>query len=60
VEKRQHFQQMVMVQLAISMQKNANCSILIFLYKAQDQVDQGPPHKTIYAESNRRESRKES
>jgi hypothetical protein len=23
-------------------------------------VDQGPPHKTIYAESNRRESRKES
>jgi hypothetical protein len=26
-----------------------------FLYKAQVQVDQEPPHKTRYAESNRRE-----
>jgi hypothetical protein len=44
--KRQHFQQMVLVQLADSMQKNANRSILISLYKVQVQVDQGPPHKT--------------
>ena len=31
--------------------------ILISLYKAQVQVDQGPPHKTRYTETNRRESR---
>ena len=52
MEKRQHFQQM----LAVSMQKNANGSILISLYKAQVQVDQGPPHKTRHTETNRRES----
>ena len=34
--------------------------ILISLYKAQVQVNQGPPHKTMYAESNRSESGKES
>jgi hypothetical protein len=46
VEKIQHFQQIVLVHLAVSMQKNANRSILISLYKAQVQVDQGSPHKT--------------
>jgi hypothetical protein len=30
----------------------------ISLYKAQVQGDQGPPHKTRYTESNRRESGK--
>jgi hypothetical protein len=30
----------------------------IFLYKAQVQVDQGPPHNTRYTKSNRRQSRK--
>ena len=41
-------------------EKNANLSILISLYKAQIQVDQGPPHKTRYTETNRKESVKES
>ena len=39
---------MVLVQLATacgSMWKNSNQSILISLYKAQVQLDQGPPHK---------------
>jgi hypothetical protein len=44
---------MVLVKLVISMEKNANPSILISLYKAQVQVDQGPPHKTRYTETNR-------
>jgi hypothetical protein len=30
---------------------------LISLYKAQVQVDQGPPHKTRYIENNRGEGR---
>jgi hypothetical protein len=38
------------------MQKNANQFILIFLYKAQVQMDQGPPHKTRYPETHRKES----
>jgi hypothetical protein len=59
VEKRQHFQQIVMVQLAVSIQKNANHSIFISLCKAQVQVNQGPPHKTRYTEMNRNESGKE-
>ena len=46
---------MVQVQLAVSMQKNANCSILISLYKSQVQVDKGPPHKTTWPEINRKE-----
>ena len=33
--------------------------IVISLNKAQVQVNQRPPHKTRYAESNKRESRKE-
>jgi hypothetical protein len=55
-KKRQHFKQMVLIQLVVSMEKNANRSILISLYKAQDQVGQGPPHKTRYTQSNRIES----
>ena len=35
------------------MYKNSNSSILILLYTAQIQVDQRPPHKTRYTESNR-------
>ena len=50
---------MVLVQLAVSMQKNANHSILISLYKAQIQVNQGPPHKTRHTEINRKESEEE-
>ena len=36
---------MGLVELAVSMQKNANQSCLISLYKGQVQVDPGPPHK---------------
>ena len=32
----------------------------ISVYKAQVQVDQGPPHKTRYIDSNRKESEEES
>jgi hypothetical protein len=42
---------MVLVQLEVSKYKNANQPILISLYKAQFQVDQGPPHKTRDAET---------
>jgi hypothetical protein len=45
----------VLAQLVVSMQKNENHSIFIFFYKAQVQVDQGPPHKTRYTETNRKE-----
>jgi hypothetical protein len=34
-------------------------TILISLYKAQVPVDQRPPHKTIYTESNRKGSEKD-
>ena len=47
---------MVLVQLVVSMQKNENRYILISLYKAQVKVDQGPPHKAIHTETNRKES----
>jgi hypothetical protein len=50
VEKRQHFQEMVLVQMAVSMERNANQSIFISLYKTQVQVDQGSSHKTRYSE----------
>ena len=43
----------------VSMQKNANRSILISLYKAQVQVGQGPPYKTRNTETNRKESGEE-
>jgi hypothetical protein len=46
---------MVLFQLAVSMQKNANPSI-ISLYKAQVQVKQGSPHKARYTETNTKES----
>jgi hypothetical protein len=55
----QHFQQMMLVQLALSMYKNTVWTILIFLYKAQVQVDQGPSHKSRCDESNWWESGKE-
>jgi hypothetical protein len=60
VRKRQHFQQMGLVQLAISIQENENQSILISLSKAQVQVNQGHPHKTRYTENIRRENGEES
>jgi hypothetical protein len=53
--KIQHFQQMVLVQLAVSMQQNAHWSILISLFK-----DQGPPHNIKYTKTNRKESGEES
>ena len=59
MEKGQHLPQIVLVQLAVSMQKNANQSLLSSLYKAQVQVDQRPPHKTRYTETNRTESGEE-
>ena len=40
MEKGQPLQQMVLVQLALSMQKNENRPFLISLYKAKVQVDQ--------------------
>jgi hypothetical protein len=55
-KKRQHFQQMVLAQLVVSMWKNASLSILLSLYKAQVQVDQGTPHKTRDTETYRGES----
>ena len=51
---------MVLVQLEVSMQKNANQSILISLYKAQVHVDHEPPHKTKYNRTNRRQRGDES
>jgi hypothetical protein len=57
---RQHFQQMVLVQLAVSMKKNTNQSIFISLYKAQVQVNQGPPYKTRYTETNRKTNKQTS
>ena len=38
------------------MQKHANRSILISLYKAHVQVDKGPTHKTRHVEAYRGES----
>ena len=59
MEKGQPFQRMVLVQLAVSMQKNANRPILIFLCKAQVQLDQRPAPKTRYTECVMRESEEE-
>jgi hypothetical protein len=58
-KKRQHFQQIMLVQLAVSTWKNTNRHILISLYKVQVQVDQAPLHKTRYTETYRRESGEE-
>jgi hypothetical protein len=41
------------------MDKNEYKPVFVTLYIAEDQVDQGPQHKTRYAEFNRRESEKE-
>jgi hypothetical protein len=54
--KKEHFKQMVLVQLAVNLWKTSNQSILISLYKAQVEVDQGLSHKTRYTEFHRRES----
>ena len=56
MEKGQPIQQMVLVQLALSMHKNENTPFLISLYKVQVQVDQRSPPKTRYTETIRRES----
>jgi hypothetical protein len=51
---------MLLVQLAVIMQMRANWSILISLYKAQSKwITLGPPHKTIYIKTSRREIGKE-
>ena len=39
--------------------EESNLTILISLYKAQVQVNQGPPHKTRCTETNRKESGEE-
>ena len=57
--KKEHFQQIVLIQLAVNMQKNVNQSILISLYKTQVKMDEGLPHKTRYSENNRKESGEE-
>ena len=46
----------MLFQLVAYMQKNVNWTILISLHKVQVQVDQGPPHKTKYTETNRKVS----
>ena len=50
---------MVLGQLAVNMLKDANLSILIYLNKAEVQMDQGPSYKTRNNETNRRESGEE-
>ena len=50
---------MVLVKLAVCMQKNKNRYIFVILHKAQVQVNQGPQYKTRYTESNRRENGKD-
>jgi hypothetical protein len=40
----------------LTYKKIANRTILFSLYKAQVQVDQGPPHKIRYTVTNRKES----
>jgi hypothetical protein len=40
----------------LAYRKMQNQSILISLYKAQVQVDQGPPNKNRYIETNRKET----
>ena len=52
MRKGQAPQQMVLIQPAASLQKNENRPFLISLYKAQVQVDQRPPDKTRYTETN--------
>jgi hypothetical protein len=39
-KKTLHYKQIVLVQLVVSMQKNANLPIIFFLYKFQVQVNQ--------------------
>ena len=55
-KKIQPSQQMELGKLSVSMQKNAINPFLSFLYKTQVPVDNAPPHKTRYTETNRREN----
>ena len=50
---------MVLDQLEVKMQKNANWPIIISFYKAQVQVDHEPSHKTRYTEAYRGENGEE-
>jgi len=50
---------MALIQLEVTIWKNANQSNLIALYKAQVHVDQEPPHKIRYTQTNRRKSGEE-
>ena len=59
MEKGQSLQQIVLFQMAVSMQKNAYQSFPILVYKTQVQIDQRPPHKTRYTETIRSECGKE-
>jgi len=56
VENSQNFQQILTGSLNVEKFKLIH---IFSLYKAQVQVDKGPPHKTSYTESNRRENGKE-
>ena len=57
--KKTAFQQMVLAQLAVTMYKNANWSILISMCKILVYMDQGTPHKTRDMETYRGESGEE-
>jgi hypothetical protein len=57
VGEKYHSQQIVLFNWSLEYRIiNANQSVLISLYRAQVQVDQGPPLKTRDTETNRRES----
>ena len=60
MERRQHFHQFVICDGSTEGQHVEECKILISLYKAQVQLDQGPPCKIRYIETNRKESGKVS
>ena len=53
MENSQNFQQILTGSLNVEKFKLIH---IFSLYKAQVPVDQGPPHKTRYAETNRKES----
>ena len=53
MENSQNFQQILTGSLNVEKFKLIH---IFSLYKAQVQVDKGPPHKTRYTETNRRES----
>jgi hypothetical protein len=53
--KKTVFSTIMLVQRPGNRLKYANQSILISIYNAQVQVDQGPPHKKRYTETSRKE-----